>query len=122
VLPARFRLTRERDFDACYRRGRRAVDRLLTIACLARPAGGVRIGVSVSRKVGSSVVRNRVKRWIREAARPLTTRAGEPFDLVISARPAAAQSGFYAVRESIAKLMGRLQAARSPGKRGEPRE
>jgi ribonuclease P protein component len=113
LLPARSRLTRQRDFLACYRRGERASDRLLAIARLARAAGCRRLGVSVSRKVGKSVVRNQVKRWIREAARNLVAEPGPSFDLVVSARPAAAAAGYHAIRDSLTALLRRA----APGAR-----
>ena len=62
------RLSRSRDFDAVYRQGRSASTRFLTLYWFARPEepGEPRLGLAVPKAVGSSVVRNRIKRLLRE--------------------------------------------------------
>ena len=116
MLAKRHRLCLARDFSRCYARGRRAADALLSIALLPRGSGPSRLGVSVSRKVGESVARNRVKRWIREAARDLVADEENPFDLVVTARPKARQAGFFSIRESLSSLLGRVRRGGAAGK------
>ena len=66
----RARITRSGDFDAVYRRGRSAANSHLVVYAFARdgPArpSPARLGLSVSKKVGGAVERNRVKRVLRE--------------------------------------------------------
>lgn len=66
----RSRLTRSGDFDAVYRRGKSASGRHLVVYAFRRddasPGDVARLGVSVSRKVGGAVERNRLKRVLRE--------------------------------------------------------
>jgi ribonuclease P protein component len=68
--PRRSRLTRSGDFDAVYRKGKSASNRHLVVYAFRRdgasPDGDTRLGVSVSKKVGGAVERNRIKRVLRE--------------------------------------------------------
>lgn len=67
-----------------------------------------RLGITVSKKVGNAVVRNRVKRWIRESYRRLDRI--EEADVVVIAKPTAAKSTFSATARELASLVGRVQA------------
>jgi ribonuclease P protein component len=81
------RLSRARDFQAVYReKMRRGVGPLLVYA---RPneLGFARLGLSVSRRVGSAVVRSRIKRHLREAFRLLQHDFPGGYDVVIVVRP-----------------------------------
>jgi len=62
------RLSRSRDFDAVYRHGSSASTRFLTLYWFSRPEepGEPRLGLAVPKAAGSSVVRNRIKRQLRE--------------------------------------------------------
>ena len=111
------RLTRSADFDRVYRRGRSAATR--TFVLYAFPSArdddaeaAVRLGVSVGRRVGGAVDRNRVKRLLREAFWGLDDRLPEGHDFVIVARAGAAElareGGLDAVRAELAELLDRL--------------
>lgn len=87
----RGRLSRSGDFDRVYRDGRSHGNRYLVLHAFPRPADddeGVRLGVSVSRKVGGAVERNAVKRALREAFWGEDVPDG--YDFVLVARPDAA--------------------------------
>ena len=90
------RLSRSADFEAVYRRGRSASSRHLVVYAFARdPSSGAaepRVGLTVSRKVGGAVERNRVKRLLREAAARVTPGLSSDVDLVIVARPGLAEA------------------------------
>jgi ribonuclease P protein component len=119
------RLTRSADFDRVYRRGRSAATRsfvLYAFPSTDRDAqeetedgrDEIRLGVSVGRRVGGAVERNRVKRVLREAFWALDQQLPEGHDFVIVARTGAAeaaeQAGLDGVRPELADLLERLAA------------
>jgi ribonuclease P protein component len=90
----RHRLSRSRDFDAVYRRGTSAATRYLVLHWFPREDdedGPSRLGLAVPRSVGSAVVRNRVKRVLREAWRELLPEVPAGHDYVLVARPGLAE-------------------------------
>jgi ribonuclease P protein component len=88
-MAKRRRLSRSGEFDRVYRDGSSHATRYLVLYSFPRKneeTGDVRLGVSVSRKVGGSVDRNKVKRSLREAFWELSDRLPEGHDFVAVAR------------------------------------
>ena len=88
----RGRLSRSADFDRVYREGRSHATRHLVLYSFPRANGDerdARLGVSVGRKVGGAVERNRVKRVLREAFWAVAPELPEGYDFVLVARPDA---------------------------------
>jgi ribonuclease P protein component len=90
-VKARSRLSRSSDFQRVYRQGSSTASRFLVLYYFKRSseaAGeGSRIGLSVSKKLGGAVARNRIKRLLREAFRACDARLAKEFDYVVIARP-----------------------------------
>jgi ribonuclease P protein component len=84
----RNRLSRSRDFDEVYRRGRSVSTRFLTLYWFDREetVGEPRLGLAVPREVGNAVVRNRIKRQLRELFTQRLDRVPATSDYVLKVR------------------------------------
>lgn len=110
MLPQRFRLRRSREFARVRRAGRSAGTSLLVLYVLPRRSPQARVGFSVSKRVGNAVVRNRVKRHMREAIRLHLPQLRSGQDLVLIARPSAAAARHQQVVESVTYLLRKMDA------------
>jgi ribonuclease P protein component len=114
--PRRRRLSRSAEFERVYRQGRSKGNRFLVLYAFPREEGsedgGPRLGLSVSRRVGGAVERNRVKRVLREAFWEEAERLPAGSDYVVVARPdardLAAREGTGGVRTVLAELVDGL--------------
>jgi ribonuclease P protein component len=110
MLPARHRMRRSSDFDASVRGGRRAGRRSLVVH-LGLAADGsqpARIGLVVSRAVGSAVVRNRVSRRLRHLARERVGALPAGALVVLRANPPAAQASAHDLGADLDGALRRL--------------
>lgn len=93
------------DFQKVYQRGRSFANRVLVMYVLAKGEGELsRIGISVSKKVGNSVVRHRVKRLIRESYRLNRYQIASGFDIVVIARNEAKNRDYWDIEKSFLHL------------------
>ena len=102
------RLRKRADFQRCYERGRRRHGPLATLFYLQRlqGEGPARLGITVTRKVGGAVVRQRIKRRIREIFRRWDLRRSLPaLDLVVHVKPAARAADFAALETELGRLL-----------------
>jgi ribonuclease P protein component len=94
MVRKRARLSRSSEFQRIYRQGDSVASRHLVLHYFKRSADAAdtepRLGLSVSRKVGNAVVRNRAKRLLREAFRAVEPRVAPGHDYVLIARPSLA--------------------------------
>lgn len=119
----RGRLSRSGDFDRVYREGRSQGNRFLVLYAFPRGEDAadedVRLGLSVGRKVGGAVDRNKVKRALREAFWALSERLPEGYDFVLVARPdvegLVEREGTDGVRAAIEEVLGSLPGTKSGG-------
>ena len=125
------RLRKRREFEECYSSGVRVSGRHIQVFLLAEPPASSRrprLGISVPRRVGTAVIRNRVRRRLREIfrrTRPLLGSA--PARLVVNARPSSAGAAFSELLEdyksAVTRALSKPQrpAATKPPRRHVPR-
>lgn len=110
-LPRSACLRQRGEFDRCYSRGRRRSAATLVVHWAANAEPGARLGVTVTKKIGTSVVRHRLKRWAREIFRRSAWRATLPGgDLVVHYRAGAGAAAFSTVHEELERILGELAA------------
>ena len=117
-MQRRHRLSRSRDFDAVYRHGRSVSTRYLTLYWFAREDGveaeAARLGLAVPKSVGSAVVRNKMKRQLRELFRTRAETLPADQDYVLVVRPGLAEAadarGFDWLGERVDEILEKAAA------------
>ena len=115
-MQRRHRLSRSRDFDVVYRRGRSVSTRYLVLHLFDRDddAEGPRLGVAVPKATGTAVTRNRIKRQLREIWRERAGALPAQRDYVLVARPGLPEAvearGFDWLRERVDEVLGKAAA------------
>ena len=115
------RLLRRSDFESVYRGGRRHFAPDLTAFWRSRAAGeGPRVGLTVGRALGGAVVRNRIKRRLREAVRLNLAQLARAVDVVLNPRKSAASVEFQELVQQVAgafRAIGQDMERRAAGER-----
>lgn len=99
------RLHSRRDFLRVYSQGQRVFTPTLVAYFLKNSLDYDRLGMTVSRRIGNAVVRNRVKRRIRELFRTTRRPASGFADIVVNARKPAATSPFHHLQKDYTKIL-----------------
>lgn len=96
-------LRRNSQYTRVYSEGRALVNYLLVMKFLANQSEITRFGFSVSKRVGKAVVRNRIKRLLREITRSMQVKGG--WDIVFIARHNTADSDYHQLKHSAESLL-----------------
>ena len=110
-MERRYRLKKNRAFQYVYRKGHSVACRNLVM--LFAPSKELKVGFSVSKKTGNAVVRNRIKRRLRECFRPYLGDVKTGL-YVIVARPAAAEAAFDTLRKDMHYLLKKQGVLKNP--------
>ncbi len=109
-FPRHSRILRSSEYRSIYREGRKIESPRFVLFVRRNDLGWARLGITVSRKVGGAVVRNRIKRLFREVFRRSRTEIPDYLDIVVNARQDSAGSRYGVLREEF------LAAVRKAGR------
>jgi ribonuclease P protein component len=120
----RHRLSLATEFESAYDRGTRRSSGPITIHLVPNDRPDHRLGLSIGRRIGNAVARNRLKRLLREAFRlvrpELPTLPDGAYDIVVSARPHRVMA-LHEYQRLLLDLVVRAHRDRSPPHQGAPR-
>jgi len=107
-LNVRCTLKKNSDFRRLYSKGKSAVTPHMVVYCRRNRTGENRLGYTVSVKLGSAVVRNRVRRRLREIYRLNAPSLKTGYDIVIVARSRCVEAEYAAMNSAFLKACGKL--------------
>lgn len=113
MLPRQHRLLATRDFQRIYRRGRSSRSQTLQLRMQENGRPITRFGIVVSNRIAKrAVVRNRLKRRLRESVRPLLSRIRPGFDVILSAQTGADAATLQELRQDLQAVLDRARLIR----------
>jgi len=113
-------LTKPQQYALVYRQGNSWASDLLVMKALPNGLTLSRYGISVSRRVGKAVERNRVKRWLREILRAAPLKAG--WDIIFIARQSVAEADYADLKSVVERLLSRADLLVVNSEAGRPAE
>ena len=108
-------LKKNKDFQTVYQKGTSFANRYLVMYVLPNQYNKNRLGISVSKKVGNSVVRHRVTRLIRESYRLNEKKFMPGFDIVVMARPSAKEKKYQEIEDALLHVSAKHRICRQEG-------
>ena len=105
IMAGQGHLTKSEQYELVYNKGSSWVSSLLVMKALPNGLGLSRYGLSVSKRVGKAVIRNRVKRLLREILRLTPLPVG--WDIIFIARSSAATADYTSLAKSVTDLLSR---------------
>jgi ribonuclease P protein component len=105
MLSKKYRLTKRKQFNYIYRRGRSFSGRAVSLVFSFCKMKNIKIGFSASKKIGGSVVRHRTLRLMREAVKPLIPGITENHNYIFVAREGITKNTMLEIRNNIMEIL-----------------
>ena len=108
MMKKEFRVKDNKEFQGIFKKGKSFANRQLVIYYMKKEnQDHFRVGLSVSKKIGNAVVRNRIKRYIRQAFHELENDIKPTYDFIIIARQPTKDLEFFEVKKSLTHLLSK---------------
>lgn len=106
TLKKEYRVKKNKEFQEAFKKGKSFANRQFVVYSLEKQGQEhFRIGLSVSKKIGNAVVRNQIKRYIRQAFLEMENDLHNHFDYIIIARKPVADMGFHDIKKSLIHVL-----------------
>lgn len=105
------KLKKNYEFRKVYGEGRYYVEKYLVMYLVKNGSDVNRVGFSVSKKVGNSVVRNRLRRYMKEVYRHMNSNVKQGFDIVFTGRVGSAEADYRAIEKNMLSVLKRARLA-----------
>lgn len=103
-----YRVKDNKEFQVIFKKGKSFANRQLVIYYMEKEnQEHFRIGLSVGKKIGNAVVRNRIKRYLRQAFHELEKDILPTYDMIIIARQPTKDLSFYEMKKSLTHLLSK---------------
>lgn len=101
-----YRIKKNEEFQYIFKHGKSFANRQLVIYYIKKPGQKhFRIGLSVGKKIGNAVTRNRIKRYLREAFHAFKDEINPELDIIVIARQPTKNMGFFEIKKSLNHLL-----------------
>lgn len=108
LIPKQYRLKKKSDFQKIFKKGRSSAGPYFVLYIRENEEKGpTRIGFAVSKKIGTAVVRNKIKRRLREAVRSLVPDIKDNYDIIIVARSRIKSISFFEIQKQMINIFNR---------------
>ncbi|MBO8155627.1 MAG: ribonuclease P protein component [Bacillaceae bacterium] len=103
-----YRIKKNKEFQEVFQKGKSFANRQLVLYFYPkRNQNHFRVGLSVGKKLGNAVVRNRIKRYLRQAFMELEKDIKQEYDFVVIARKPAVDLDFHQLKKSLIHVLGK---------------
>ena len=115
-------LQKNHEFKRLYNKGKSAASQCVVVYCARNRENGNRLGITVSKKIGGAVQRNRIRRRLKEIYRLSEEKLAKGYDIVVVARARCRYASYHEIESSVLAMLKKLNlTAHEHNSRGDIR-